>query len=122
MDLIYVSLIVFAITLTITKADILRSKREFVTKRYEASKLNGRPSFIHTWFYKMFVCPMCVGFPTSLIASICFLTQFQYKYIGEVLIVYGLNWLWHCLEDALFYIGRLAKNKLENGKNNHFIV
>ena len=113
MDLIYVSLIVFAITLTITKADILRSKREFVTKRYEASKLNGRPSFVHTWFYKLFSCPMCVGFWTS-ISIACIYHNDRYGYLGSVLIVYGLNWLWHCLEDTLFYTGRLAKNKLEN--------
>ncbi len=53
-ELVVASLIVFAITLTMTKASIFETKREFVRQRYEASFIaEERPNFIHTWFYKM---------------------------------------------------------------------
>ena len=58
MEIISVSLIVFAITLIWTKSNILGDKREFVTKRYESSKVaGGKPRFVHkiwhVWWFSI---------------------------------------------------------------------
>ncbi len=108
-DLVVASFVVFAITLIITKASIFETKREFVKNRYEASFVGGeKPNWIHIWFYKMWHCPMCLGFWVSLIVS-CFWTT-GYNYITTVLVLFGLNWLWHCFEDFGFQIGRYYQN------------
>ncbi len=105
MNIILLSLVVFAITLTITKADIWATKREFVKNRYEASFVGGeKPNWVHTWWYKMNTCPMCSGFWVSLVVSIFWAVP--YGYVATVLALYGLNWLWHCLEHLLFYSAR----------------
>lgn len=101
------SLVVFAITLTVTKSKILGSKREFVQQRYESAQLGGQPSYVHWWWHAMWHCPMCVGFWTSVI--VCAFYDCPFGYIGTVLVVYGLNWLWHCVEDALFQLGQILK-------------
>ena len=36
-------------------------------------------------------------------------------YIADVLISFSLNWLWHCLENVLFFSGRTLE---EIDKNN----
>ena len=47
-ELLILSLVVFAITLTVTKAKIFASTREFVKYRYEAAFVGGqRPSWFH---------------------------------------------------------------------------
>jgi len=99
-------MVVFAITLVLTKSNILAGKREFVEQRYEASKVNGRPSWFHRWWHSMWTCPMCSGFWIAAIVCPYFPV---YAYIVDVLIVFSLNWLVHCLEDFLFYLGRMAK-------------
>lgn len=111
MSIIYTSLIVFAIVLTITKSKILAGKREFVEKRYESAKINGKPSWIHLWWRSQWLCPMCSGFYIS--AFICLFTT-SYNYVFDVLICYGLNWLWHCLESLLFFSGKYFENKWES--------
>ena len=105
--IIPVTLIVFSIVLILTKSKVLAGKREYVKKRYEASKVGGqRPSWIHRWFHAMFTCPMCCGFWISLI--ICFIYP-VYSYFADVMICFGLNWLLHCLESVLFFSGELLE-------------
>lgn len=116
MSIIVVSLIVFAITLIVTKSNVLACKREFVEKRYKASLVaNGHPSFLHKCWWKIWTCPMCSGFWVSIVASI-FYSAFEWSilgYIAQVLVVFGLNWLWHCLENVLFSAGEIISKILE---------
>lgn len=119
-DIILCSLVVFAVTLTVTKASITAGKREFVTHEYEvASKVNKRASFIHRWWYKIWTCPMCCGFWVSLwVAYLYPCPPFGARYawcayMGQVLVMYGVNWLLHCGENYLFQISE--KFSKENG-------
>jgi len=116
MSIIAISLIVFAITLIITKSNVLACKREFVEKRYKAAQVaNGHPSFLQKWHWKMWTCPMCSGFWISIVVSF-FYSALEWSilgYIAQVLIVFGLNWLWHCLENVLFYTGEIISKILE---------
>jgi hypothetical protein len=109
---ICMGLIVFAITLTVTKSEIMGNKREFVKKRYEASHVDGQqPGFIHRWWHAMWTCPMCLGFWAA-----CAVVPFwstSYGYVGDVLITYGLNWLFHCVENFLFQTGKIVENLLK---------
>jgi len=93
------SLVVFAITLTVNKSNLLAGKRDFVQKRYEISKLDGqKPSLIHSVWHAWWTCPMCFGFWMSLIIA-CYFSA--YGYIWDVLLIYGMNWLIHCAENYL---------------------
>lgn len=121
--LIAASLTVFAITFIITKASITASKREFVKQRYAAAKLFSRPSWPHRFFNYFFTCPVCCGFWISL--AVCYFLG-HYGYCWDVLIVFGINWLWHCLESTLFWGGKFLEilsevpkeeNSEENSKN-----
>jgi hypothetical protein len=110
MDFFYCSLIVFALTLLITKSKILACKREYVEERYqEAKKLGGgQTGWVHSIWRATWTCPMCSGFWFALILSPrCGLYM--------VLPLFGTNWLLHCLENALFQIGqyfeKLAKTE-----------
>ncbi len=104
MNILAVSFIVFSIVLVLTKAKILAAKREFVEKRYEASKVaGGKPNFIHRWFHSIWNCPMCCGWWIALI--VCWFYP-VYGYVADVFIVFGINWLLHCLENILFYSGK----------------
>lgn len=107
MNLILASFIVFALTLILTKSKILAGKREFVELRYEAAKVNNQdPGWIHRWFHAIMTCPMCCGFWVAIPVSM-FL---PYKFIvTDVLVVFGANWLLHCLENLLFFSGEVAK-------------
>ncbi len=108
-DLFVASLVVFAITLAVTKASIFNTKREFVQSRYEASFVGGeKPNKLHWFWYKMWTCPMCLGLWVSLCVSVCCSTG--YGYITSVSALFGLNWLLHCVEDALFRISRYYEN------------
>ncbi len=99
MDILAGSLIVFAITLTVNKSNLFGGKREFVEKRYQSSKVNDQqPSFIHKIWHAWWTCPMCFGFWVSLIVAHYFVA---YGYIWDVLIMYALNWLIHCLESYM---------------------
>lgn len=98
-DLLFGSLVVFSITLTINKSKIFAGKREFVQKRYEASKVGGeQPGLMHRIWHAWWHCPMCFGFWVSLVVALYFTS---YNYVFDVLIMYGLNWLIHCLENYL---------------------
>ena len=107
MLLIVNALAVFAITLIITKSKIMASKREFVEARYELAKIGvNSPDLIHRWWHALITCPMCAGFWIAII--ICWI----YPVVGifvDVLVVFGANWLLHCLENLLFFLGKLAE-------------
>lgn len=52
MGIFALTLIVFAITLIATKSKVVGGKREFVEKRYEASKVGReKPGWVHTWWH-----------------------------------------------------------------------
>lgn len=104
--LIY-ALVVFAITLTITKSDIMACKRKFVADRYEYSKKNGKPCFFHLWWYKAWNCSMCAGFWWALVLS-PFLSPCHF--LAGTLAAYGGNWLLHCLEEYLYTSSRKGFN------------
>jgi hypothetical protein len=101
---------VFAIVLIITKSSILNCKRQFVINRYIYSKQNGIPCFLHTWWFKMWTCAMCLGFWISII--IVLLLPIKNNIILcviNILAVFGANWLLHCLEELLFYSSEYFK-------------
>lgn len=111
-SLIAASLVVFAITLIVTKSKILANKRKFVEERYKYSFLHGsRPNCIHAWFHAFFTCSMCSGFWVSLFVLMFFR---EFNYFFDVLIVFGLNWLWHCLEHTLFFSGKFLEQYLNH--------
>jgi len=94
------SLVVFAITLIITKSRIMACKRFFVEERYQFVLDSGEiPCLLHEWWHAMFVCEMCCGFWVALATA---------PYLSECGIVVGTlaafsgNWLLHCLEDYLY--------------------
>jgi hypothetical protein len=97
-------LITFAITLIVNKSQVMASKREFVKQFYEASLLNGPPPFLHTFWYKMWTCAMCFGFWVSLILSYMYREGWE-GVISTTLIVFGMNWLLHCIENYFFQHG-----------------
>lgn len=110
MMLIAISLAVFAITLTITKSKLFACKREYVEKRYQASKLNkdtpGWLKSLHKVWVAWWTCPMCLGFYVSAVICLFFSAN---GWFLDTLAVYGLNWLWHCLEDFLFQGARFVE-------------
>lgn len=96
------SLAVFSITLVITKSKILACKRRFVEERYRSSKGDGQPNWFHVWWHAMWTCPMCSGFWVALI--VCFFYPVK-GWVLTTLAVFGLNWILHCTENAIFGIG-----------------
>ncbi len=107
MDIIVLTLVTFAITLVVTKSKILGSKREFVQKRYDASKIGRRSGYIvrciHSWFHAMWTCPMCLG--AWVAALLCYLEPTGFAWWKATSMIFGLNWLLHCLENVMFQIG-----------------
>ena len=94
------SLVVFAITLTITKSEIMACKRFFVEERFDFIKAQGgQPCFFHRWFHAIWTCPMCCGFWIALITSFFFS---KHGIICGTLSAYSLNWLFHCCEEFLY--------------------
>lgn len=112
-SIIITSLVVFALTLLLAKSKIFACKREFVKKRYAASKVADKPNFIHIWFHAMWTCPMCSGFWLALPICLFFC---EANWIVSVLAVFGLNWLWHCLENVLFNLGEILEGEIEKEK------
>ena len=101
--LIYNSLIVFAITLLITKSKIFGCKRQYVDKRYKASQINQDDnnrfmSMIHSIWHAWWTCPMCCGMWTS--AAVCVLSPVYYV-PTDILVIFSFNWGLHCAEDFL---------------------
>ena len=105
------SLIVFAITLTITKSKLLECHRKFVKERYEFSKNIKKPCFLHTWWSAIWNCAMCSGFWISLLTAF-----FLYSTVSKIMIgtfcAYAINWILHCCENALFWFGKYFENKV----------
>ena len=100
--------VVFAITLIITKSKIMAGKREFVEQRYDAAKVgNQRPGWVHKLWHAIITCPMCSGFWIAI--PVCFFCP-AYGLFIDVLVVLGVNWLVHCLENLLFFSGKLAED------------
>jgi len=124
------SWVVFAITLTVNKSTLFAKKREFVRKRYESSFVGEmRPGAIHRFWYAWWTCPMCFGFWVSLFI-VPFATSNLFSHFGyffDVLMVYGLNWFWHCLENYLFtfsgsnHLNSRQENKNKSPENNNTI-
>jgi hypothetical protein len=101
MNILITSLVVFALTLIVTKSKVLAGKREFVEQRYESSKVgNQQPGWIHRWWYSIWTCPMCSGFWFAILVAILFPTH---NVFVDVLVLFSLNWLIHCLENILFF-------------------
>lgn len=100
--------VVFALTLILTKSKVLAGKRDFVELRYDASKVDDQqPGWIHRWWHALWTCPMCSGFWVAI--PICFFYP-VYGLFVDVLVVFGANWIVHCLENLLFFSGKLAEN------------
>jgi hypothetical protein len=92
----------------------MAGKREFVELRYEAAKVGDqRPNWFHTWFHAIITCPMCSGFWLAI--PICWIFP-VYGILLDVLVVFGANWLVHCLENYLFFSGKI-KEKLDEDLN-----
>jgi len=95
------TLVVFAITLTMTKSKIMACKRQFVEDRYNhVLKFGEQPCFLHEWWRALWTCSMCCGFWVALITahwlSPCGI-------IAGTLAAYGLNWIMHCIENWLYW-------------------
>jgi len=107
MWLIINTFVVFALTLILTKSKVLAGKREFVEKRYEASKVGDQqPGWIHRWWYALWTCPMCSGFWVAI--PVCFFYP-AFGLFVDVMVVFGANWLVHCLENLLFFSGKVME-------------
>lgn len=103
MMLITNAFVVFALTLIITKSKIMAGKREFVEQRYEAAKVgNQRPSCVHGIWHAIITCPMCSGFWFSIPIALLFPV---YNIFLDVLVLFALNWIIHCIENFLFFGG-----------------
>jgi hypothetical protein len=107
MGSIHLALIVFGITLLITKSRLFACKREYVDKRYKASKQNtGTPwwiRWIHRIWHAIWTCPMCSGAWWSLV--VCAFWG-AHGYIADVIISFAINWLIHCGESFLFWLAK----------------
>ncbi len=117
MWLIINTFVVFALTLILTKSKVLAGKREFVEKRYEAAKVGDqRPGWVHKWWHALITCPMCSGFWIAI--PICFFYPAFGLFI-DVLVVFGANWIVHCLENLLFFSGEFAESLGELDLDEH---
>ena len=115
MELLGGAFVVFAITLIVTKSKVFECKRQFVKDRYQASWTGSqRPHWLHTWWHAMWICPMCLGFWVSIAIAPWF---HCFAYVFDVLILFSLNWLIHCLEDLMFQSGKFIENLLDSDEN-----
>lgn len=111
MQFIINSLVVFALSLLLTKSKIFAGKREFVEQRYEAVKTTGdRPGWIHRIWHAWWTCPMCSGFWIAIPVCVIYPIEFI---VVDVLVVFALNWLLHCIENVLFFSGEVAEQLSE---------
>lgn len=100
-------LVVFSLTLILTKSRVLAGKREFVEQRYEASKVGPQnPTWVHRIWHALWTCPMCSGFWMAI--PVCFFCP-AYGIFIDVSVVFGANWLVHCVENLLFFSGKFAE-------------
>ena len=130
MSSIGLALIVFACTLLVTKSKLFACKREYVEKRYQASKLNEGTPWLLMWVHKIwhaiFTCPMCSGAWWSFV--VCSIWS-VHGYAADIAISFGLNWLIHLVENLLFVMGeyfdiehlldseKKSDNLLDSGKD-----
>lgn len=109
------SLVVFAITLIVTKAKVLECKRQFVKERYQASWVGDqKPGWLHWWWHAMWTCSMCLGAWVALVIAPWF---YCFGYVFDVLIFFSANWLIHCVEDFMFQTATFSKKFLNNDGN-----
>jgi len=105
MGVITLTLITFGITLLVNKSKLFGVKREFVEKRYEASKVGGeKPGLVHRIWHAWWTCSMCLG--GWVAALLCLFYTTPYGWWKTTAIVFGLNWLLHLIETALFEFGK----------------
>ena len=114
MSVFELALIVFAITLIITKSRVLACKRKFVEEWYEAAKINGDPGWIHRIWHAIWTCPMCSGFWIAI--PVCFLWGAS-GFVANIFICFGLNWLLHCLESVLFELSEFFSGEDEKNSD-----
>jgi len=107
--LIINSLVVFGITLAVTKAKLFECTREFIEKRYQNAKETGGVGRLHWFWHAMWTCPMCLGFWVAI--GTCCVNPAVNIWIDS-LACFGLNWLLHCVETYLHYVGESFKCSL----------
>ena len=110
MNIVEVSLIVFTFTLLVTKSKIFACKRIFVSERYNQVKVFENPCFLHEVWNAIWNCSMCSGFWFAIPVCLIFPVH---NIFADILIVFGLNWLWHCIENILFNGGELLKELIK---------
>ena len=102
-------LIVFSLVLILTKSKITAGKREYVEQRYISAKVgDNKPSIIHRWWHALWSCSMCSGFWFSLLIAV--LRPIN-SIFADTLVMFGLNWLLHCLESILFFASKWLETK-----------
>ena len=98
------SLVTFSIVLIITKSKILACKRKFVDERYKhVLEQKEKPCFLHKWHHAFWTCSMCCGF---WIAAATSHWLSPLNILWGTLSATGINWLFHCLENYLFWAGK----------------
>ena len=117
MSIFVPAMIVFSIVLLLTKAKIFSCQRKFVEERYQQSKLQhyGHVHPIHRIWVALWTCPMCAGWYCALV--VCYLLP-VYNLLIDIGLVFGLNWLLHCLEDLIFGAAKYFSEKIENSVAN----
>lgn len=113
---------VFGLTLIVTKSKILACKREFVEKRYEASKVywedNPAPTIVrwaHAWWHAMWTCPMCLGVWVS--APLVLIWPVTGVWLLDWAAVFGFNWIVHKVEDFLILATEYLEAVLQGDEN-----
>jgi len=101
--------IVFSLVLLLTRSRLLACQREFVIKQYQFAKSSNQLNWWHKIWHALWTCPMCSGFWFSLFVTLFWGNGF----IGNTLALFGINWLLHCLEDALFNAGQYFEKRVE---------
>lgn len=91
------SFFVFSVTLVITKSSLLECKRQFVEKKYKEIKnisiMNNYSqfdNFINWWWYKMWTCPVCLGYYIALFISVL---NPNFNIFIDSIAIAGFNWL-----------------------------
>jgi hypothetical protein len=82
--------------MVITKSSLLECKRQFVEKKYkeikhiaEINKFSTFDKFINWWWYKMWTCPICLGYYVALFISV--INPNNYLFVDFIAIA-GFNW------------------------------
>lgn len=108
-------LVVFAITMVVTKSTLFGCKRKYVIDRYEHVKKFGRPGIIHRIWHAAWTCSMCSGmwfsagtiplvYPSRIVG---FAPDWK-SGVCLCLTGFAINWLLHLTEDKWYAAGRAA--------------